>query len=101
MRRKRASTSTAITPQLTVYEPKSSWTALDLREFWKYRGLLYFFAWRDIKVRYKQAILGIGWVMLQPLLTMVVFTVVFNKLMNVQSPDPALPYAVFCLSGSR
>jgi lipopolysaccharide transport system permease protein len=99
MRRKRAVTGTATTPQLTTYERRSGWTALDLREFWRYRSLLYFFAWRDIKVRYKQAILGIGWVILQPLLTMVVFTVVFNRLLGVSSPDETLPYAVFSLSG--
>jgi lipopolysaccharide transport system permease protein len=86
-------------PQFTVYERRRGWTALNLREFWKHRGLLFFLALRDIKVRYRQTVLGIAWVAIQPLTTMVVFTAVFNKMLGVQSPDPAMPYAVFSLSG--
>jgi lipopolysaccharide transport system permease protein len=84
---------------LVVYEHKSGWAALDLRELWRYRELLYFLSWRDVKVRYKQAVLGVVWAVLQPFLTMVVFTAVFNRFLGVQSPDPAIPYALFSLSG--
>jgi lipopolysaccharide transport system permease protein len=82
-----------------VYERKRGWAALDLRELWKYRELLYFLTWRDILVRYKQAVLGVAWAILQPLLTMVVFTVVFNKALGIQSPASDVPYAVFSFSG--
>jgi len=84
---------------LVVYERKRGWTALDLRELWKYRELLYFLTWRDILVRYKQAVLGVAWAVLQPLLTMIVFTVVFNKILGIQSPASDLPYAVFSFAG--
>jgi len=82
-----------------VYERKRGWEAVDLRELWAYRELLFFLAWRDVLVRYKQAVLGVAWAVLQPLLTMVVFTVVFNRLLGVQSPDSDTPYAVFSYSG--
>ena len=82
-----------------VYERKRGWAALDLRELWSYRELLYFLTWRDVLVRYKQAVLGVAWAILQPLLTMIVFTVVFNKALGVKSPDPDVPYAVFSFSG--
>ena len=82
-----------------VYERKRGWAALDLRELWQYRELLFFLTWRDILVRYKQAVLGVAWAILQPLLTMVVFTVVFNKVLGVQSPSSDLPYAVFSFAG--
>jgi lipopolysaccharide transport system permease protein len=82
-----------------VYERKRGWAALDLRELWAYRELLYFLTWRDVLVRYKQAILGVVWAILQPFLTMVVFTVVFNKALGVKSPDPKVPYPIFSFSG--
>jgi lipopolysaccharide transport system permease protein len=82
-----------------VYERKRGWAALDLRELWAYRELLYFLTWRDVLVRYKQAVLGVAWAILQPFLTMIVFTVVFNRALGVKSPDPTLPYAVFSFSG--
>lgn len=85
--------------RVVVYERTPGWAALNLRELWRYRELLFFLSWRDIKVRYKQAVLGVAWAVLQPFLTMVVFTVVFNQLLGVESSDPALPYAVFSLSG--
>jgi lipopolysaccharide transport system permease protein len=62
---------------------------------WRYRDLLYFLAWRDVLVRYKQAVLGVAWAVLQPLVTMVVFTAVFNQVLGVKSPNPNIPYAVF------
>jgi lipopolysaccharide transport system permease protein len=84
--------------RFVVYERKRGWAALDLRELWAYRELLYFLTWRDILVRYKQAVLGVAWAILQPLLTIVVFTMVFNRALKVQG-DPNLPYAVFSFSG--
>jgi lipopolysaccharide transport system permease protein len=87
------------TEGFTVYERKRGWAALDLRELWRYRDLLYFLVWRDVLVRYKQAVFGVAWVILQPFLTMVVFTVVFNQVLGVKSPDDKLPYAVFSFSG--
>lgn len=89
----------AETEGFIVYERKRGWAGLDLRELWRYRDLLYFLVWRDVLVRYKQAVFGVAWVILQPLLTMVVFTVIFNQVLGVTSPDDKLPYAVFSFSG--
>ena len=85
--------------EMVVYQRRKGWKALDLRELWSYRELVYFLTWRDILVRYKQAVLGVAWVVLQPVLTMVVFTTVFNQLLGVESPNKAIPYAVFSYSG--
>jgi len=82
-----------------VYERRRGVAALNLRELWSYRELLYFLTWRDILVRYKQAVIGVAWAVLQPLLTMVVFTVVFNMVLGVKSPASDIPYAVFSYSG--
>src|SRR6185369_16422727 len=65
---------------LVVIEPTRSWVAIDLRDLWAYRELLYFLMWRDIKVRYKQTLLGVVWVILQPLLTTLIFTIFLGKL---------------------
>jgi lipopolysaccharide transport system permease protein len=91
--------SDANAQKFVVYERKRGWAALDLRELWKYRELLYFLTWRDVLVRYKQAVIGVAWAVLQPLLTMIVFTVVFNKALGVQSPASDIPYAVFSFAG--
>jgi lipopolysaccharide transport system permease protein len=82
-----------------VYEPGRGWARLELRELWKYRELLYFLTWRDILVRYKQAVLGVAWAMLQPFLMMVVFTVIFNRVLGITSPTADVPYAVFSFTG--
>ena len=82
-----------------VYERKRGWGSLNLRELWSYRELLFFLTWRDVLVRYKQAVLGVAWALLQPILTMVVFTVVFNKALGVQSPSSDVPYAAFSFAG--
>jgi lipopolysaccharide transport system permease protein len=74
-------------------EPPRRWEALNLRELWSYRELLYFLTWRDVKVRYKQTAIGAAWAVLQPLLTMLVFAVVFGALIRV--PSDGLPYPVF------
>ena len=62
-----------------VIQPRRNLFALDLKAIWEYRELLYFLVWRDLKVRYRQTIIGVGWVILQPLATMVMFTAVFGK----------------------
>jgi len=67
--------------------------AIDLRELWEYRELLYFLVWRDVKVRYKQTVIGVAWAVLQPFLTMVVFTIVFGQLVHVSTGQ--IPYPVF------
>jgi lipopolysaccharide transport system permease protein len=78
-------------------EPPRSWVALRLRDLWEYRELLYFLVWRDLKVRYKQSIIGIGWVVIQPLFTMLIFTVIFGKFARI--PSDGLPYPIFAFSG--
>ena len=76
-----------------VIQPKSGWRVVDLGELWRYRDLFYFLVWRDIKARYAQSVLGVGWAVVQPLFLMVVFTIVFGKLAKLSS-DGA-PYAIF------
>jgi lipopolysaccharide transport system permease protein len=80
-----------------VIKPRRGWSSLQLRELWDYRGLLFFLSWRDVIVRYKQAVLGVAWAILNPLITMVVFTLVFSKFLGVQSSGD-LPYAIFSYS---
>jgi lipopolysaccharide transport system permease protein len=74
-------------------EPPGKWLNLNLREVWAYRELLYFFVWRDLKVRYKQTVVGVAWVVLQPLMSMGVFTLFFGRLAKL--PSDGLPYPVF------
>jgi lipopolysaccharide transport system permease protein len=78
---------------ITRIEPPRGWLDLRLKELWNYRELLYFFVWRDVKIRYKQTAIGVLWVVLQPLLTMLVFTLFFGKLAKL--PSMGLPYPVF------
>jgi lipopolysaccharide transport system permease protein len=79
--------------QEIVYEPSRGLIPLNLRELWEYRELLYFLTWRDIKVRYKQAALGVAWAVLQPLFTMIIFSVIFGQLAKL--PSEGIPYPVF------
>jgi len=81
---------------LVIIEPSSGWAHLGLREVWAYRELLYFLAWRDIKVRYKQTALGVTWIVLQPLLSTAVFALLFGRLLQV--PSEGAPYALFALA---
>lgn len=74
-------------------EPSHGWVALKLKELWEYRELLYFLTWRDIKVRYKQTVMGALWAIIQPFFTMVVFSLFFGKLAKV--PSDGLPYPLF------
>ncbi len=89
--------SSASGPFTVRIEPPHGLFALRLREIWDYRELLYFFVWRDVKVRYKQTAIGILWVVLQPLLTMLVATLFFGRLAKL--PSQGLPYSVFCFAG--
>jgi lipopolysaccharide transport system permease protein len=84
-------------PMELVIRPEGA-LRLDLRELWSYRELFYFFAWRDIKVRYKQTALGALWAMFAPFVTVVVFTVFFNRVAHIKSPN-AIPYAIFTYTG--
>lgn len=76
--------------------PAPGWSMRTLGEIWAYRELLYFLVWRDVKVRYKQTVLGAAWAIIQPVMTMVVFTVFFGRLAKI--PSDGLPYPVFALT---
>jgi lipopolysaccharide transport system permease protein len=82
---------------LVVIERRSQWASIDLPGLWAYRELFYFLMWRDLKVRYRQTFLGAGWAILQPLLTMVIFTYFFGRLVKV--PSDGIPYPVFAYTG--
>ena len=88
-----------LSPELPVtrIRPSRGWVALNLRELWEYRELLWFLVWRDVKVRYKQTVLGAGWAILQPIATMVVFSLFFGRLAGV--PSDGLPYPIFSFAG--
>src|SRR5207302_8406783 len=73
--------------------PSRGWVALNLRDVWEYRELLYFLTWRDIKVRYKQTALGASWAIIQPFMTMVAFSLFFGQLGKI--PSDGLPYPIF------
>lgn len=79
--------------EIIIIRPSRGWLDLNLREVWRYRELVYFLTWRDIKVRYKQTFLGAAWAILQPFLTMVVFTLFFGRLAHIPSDD--VPYPIF------
>ena len=84
-------------PESIVIEPSRGWVALNLVDLWRYRGLLYFLVWRDVKVRYKQTVLGAAWAILQPTVTMIIFTVFMGKLAKI--PSDSIPYPLFAFSG--
>ena len=81
---------------IVVIQPRRHLLALDLKAIWEYRELLYFLVWRDLKVHYRQTVIGAGWVILQPLMTMVIFTIIFSRF--AQIPSDGLPYPVFVYS---
>lgn len=83
--------------QTIKIKPSGSWINLDLKELWMHRELLYFLTWRDIKVRYKQTVIGVFWVILQPILTTAIFTVLFSNLVRFNTGE--VPYPLFALSG--
>ncbi len=80
-----------------IIRPKKTFNWNDIKELWNYRELLYFFAWRDLKVKYKQTVVGIAWAIFQPFMAMIVFSVVFGKLANL--PSDGIPYPIFVYSG--
>src|SRR5689334_6446118 len=81
----------------TVIEPPQGWQLVNVAELWKFRELLYFLIWRDVKVRYKQTLLGAAWAILQPTMMMIVFTVFFGRLAKLPAGDK--PYPVFVFAG--
>jgi lipopolysaccharide transport system permease protein len=80
-----------------IIRPRSGWIAIDWRELWESRELLYFLILRDVKVRYKQTVLGVAWAVLQPLFTMIVFTIIFGRFAKI--PSDGLPYGLFVFAG--
>jgi lipopolysaccharide transport system permease protein len=87
------SAAAAVDLPIQIIAPARGWVPIRLRELWEYRELLYFLIWREVKIRYKQAALGIGWAVLQPFLTMVIFSIVFGRFAGL--PSDGLPYPVF------
>lgn len=79
-----------------VIQPRRSLFQLDLRSVWQYRELLYFLVWRDVMIRYKQTSIGIAWAILQPLITMIIFTLIFRNLAKI--PSDGIPYPVFAFT---
>src|SRR5262249_32941058 len=82
---------------VTRIEPPSGWHLINATELWRFRELLGFLVWRDVKVRYKQTLLGAAWAILQPLLMMIVFTIFFGRMAGVNSGG--LPYPLFAFAG--
>ncbi len=81
----------------TIIRPQSGWIGIDWREMWSHRELLAFLVWRDISVRYKQTVLGVAWAVLQPLIMMTIFTVIFGRFAGIDAEG--FPYAVFVFAG--
>jgi len=92
-----AETKTLPPNQIVTIKPAKGWLGIDLKELWHYRELIYFLTWRDIKVRYKQAALGVAWAILQPVLTTLITSIVFGYLLKVDTGSE-LPYPVFTLA---
>ncbi len=80
-------------PELVVIKPVKGWVPLNLKDLWLYRELIYFLTWRDLKVRYKQSVLGVLWAILKPFMNMVVFSIFFGTLAKV--PSDGIPYPIF------
>jgi lipopolysaccharide transport system permease protein len=81
---------------ITIIEPSRGWAPIEFRELWEYREVLYFLVWRDIKVRYRQTLMGAAWAVIQPFMTMVVFTVFFGRLAKM--PSDGAPYPLFAFA---
>lgn len=88
---------TGLNNLFVTIEPSESWVPLRLGDLWQYRELLYFLTWRDVKVRYKQTLLGAAWAILQPLLTMIIFSLLFGRLAGI--PSEGIPYPIFAFGG--
>jgi lipopolysaccharide transport system permease protein len=85
--------STTTDRPVILIKPSRGWLSFNLKEIWAYRELLYFLIWRDVKVKYKQTIIGAAWAILQPFMTMIVFTFVFRKIAGI--PSDGIPYPIF------
>ena len=83
-------------PRLVLIEPARGWPAINVEELWSHRGLLLHLVWRDVKSRYSQTVLGAGWAVLQPVLSMIVFSIIFGRFARV--PSDGVPYPVFSLA---
>src|SRR6188508_226915 len=83
--------------QVTIIEPQKGWRVLDIKELWAYRELLFVLTMRDIKVRYKQTVLGFLWAIIQPVMMMVVFSIFFGQLAKM--PSNGYPYTIFVYAG--
>jgi lipopolysaccharide transport system permease protein len=90
-------TSAGYLDSAIIIEPSKRWVPIRLRELWSYRELLYFLTWRDVKVRYKQTLLGAAWAILQPLLTMLIFSLLFGRFAGI--PSDGIPYPAFSYGG--
>ncbi len=84
-------------PELVTIKPVKGWVPLNLKDLWHYRELVYFLTWRDLKVRYKQSVLGVLWALLKPFMNMVVFTIFFGQLAKI--PSDGIPYPIFSYTG--
>lgn len=83
--------------KITIIKPKKVLNLEDIKEIWRYKELLYFFTWRDFKVRYKQTTIGVLWAIFQPFMTMIVFSIFFGKLLEISSDG--IPYPIFVYTG--
>src|SRR5690348_12876704 len=93
-----AMTESGIEERPTVeIAPTTGWRAVDLAELWRFRELLGVLVWRDVKVRYRQTLLGVLWVIVQPLVTMAIFTVLMNRVARIEA-GPNMPYSIFVLT---
>ncbi len=82
---------------ITILRPARGWSMINFRDLWLYRELIFFMTWRDLKVRYKQTLLGVGWAIIKPFMTMVVFSIFFGTLAKV--PSDNVPYPIFSFAG--
>jgi len=89
-------TDSALANSVTIIEPSRGWVPIKLRELWEFREVLYFLVWRDIKVRYRQTLIGATWAVIQPFMTMVVFTIFFGRLAKM--PSDGFPYPLFAFA---
>ncbi len=85
------------TDPVVVIRPSPRWAALNLRDLWTYREVLYFLIWREVKVRYKQTVFGVAWALLQPLFAMLIFSIFFGRVAGI--PSDGLPYPLFVYAG--
>jgi lipopolysaccharide transport system permease protein len=97
MARSNSITKKTVVPPPVILRPSHGWASLNLRDLWIYRELIYFLTWRDVLVRYKQTLLGAAWAILQPVLTMVVFTFFFGNLAKISTGS--VPYPIFSYTG--